>query len=60
LIPNKTYMTINRSIGKALRKYGMIADGDRILVGLSGGKDRLVGSEKVFIYQNILANILLI
>ncbi len=53
-------MTINRSIGKALRKYGMIADGDRILVGLSGGKDRLVGSEKVFIYQNILANILLI
>jgi len=34
-----TYKAINRSFGKALHTYGMIEDGDRIAVGLSGGKD---------------------
>ena len=28
-------------MGKALHRYGMIADGDRILVGLSGGPDSM-------------------
>lgn len=28
-------------MGKALHKYDMIHDGDRILVGVSGGKDSL-------------------
>ncbi len=28
-------------MGKALHRYNMIADGDRVLVGLSGGKDSL-------------------
>ena len=32
---------MNRSLGKALHQYDMIAEGDRILVGLSGGKDSL-------------------
>lgn len=38
---NRTYKVLNRSIGKALHQYRMISDGDRIAVGLSGGKDSL-------------------
>lgn len=34
-----TYKALNRTLGKALHTYGMIEDGDRIAVGLSGGKD---------------------
>jgi len=36
-----TYKKLNRYVGKALHRYNLIADGDRILVGLSGGKDSL-------------------
>ncbi len=33
---------INRLIGQAMHTYGMLADGDRILVAVSGGIDSLV------------------
>ena len=36
-----TYKALNRGVGKALHRYNMIADGDRIVVGLSGGQDSL-------------------
>ncbi len=32
---------MNRAMGKALHQYQMISDGDRILVGVSGGADSL-------------------
>jgi len=34
-----TYKALNQAFGKALHTYDMIRDGDRIAVGLSGGKD---------------------
>lgn len=36
---SNTYKALNRALGKALHDYDMIQDGDRIAVGLSGGKD---------------------
>ncbi len=38
---NFIYKEINRRVGQAIHRYDMIADGDRIVVGLSGGKDSL-------------------
>ena len=37
----QVYKTLNRVVGKALHQYDMISNRDRILVGLSGGKDSL-------------------
>lgn len=36
-----TYKALNRAMGKALHRYRMICDGDRIVVGVSGGADSL-------------------
>jgi tRNA 2-thiocytidine biosynthesis protein TtcA len=36
-----TYKALNRLVGKAIHRYDMIADGERIAVGLSGGKDSM-------------------
>ena len=38
---NNTYRSLNRVVGKALHRYDLISDGDRIVVGVSGGKDSL-------------------
>ena len=35
------YKALNRAVGKAQHQYNMISDGDRIAVGVSGGKDSL-------------------
>jgi tRNA 2-thiocytidine biosynthesis protein TtcA len=32
---------MSKKIGRAIKEYGLIEDGDRILVGVSGGKDSL-------------------
>ncbi|MBN1685626.1 MAG: tRNA 2-thiocytidine biosynthesis protein TtcA [Spirochaetales bacterium] len=34
--------TVSRKIGRALGEYSMLADGDKVLVAVSGGKDSLV------------------
>ncbi len=35
------YKNLNRLVGKAVHKYDMLSDGDRVAVGLSGGKDSM-------------------
>lgn len=37
----KLIYKLNRKIRKAIELYGLIEDGDKILIGLSGGKDSL-------------------
>ena len=38
----KQFEKISRKVGKTLQEYSMIDPGDRILVGLSGGKDSMI------------------
>ncbi len=35
------YKALNRAVGQAVHRYDMLQDGDRIVVGLSGGADSL-------------------
>lgn len=37
----RLFRKVEQKVTKAIRTYGLIADGDRILVGLSGGKDSI-------------------
>lgn len=47
------YLHIQRLAGKAMKTYRMLADGDRIMVGLSGGKDSLALIEVLAARQRI-------
>ena len=38
---NTPYIALNRAVGKAVHRYDMLQDGDRILVAISGGADSL-------------------
>lgn len=40
-IRSSKYKALNRDVGKAVHRYEMLQDGDRIVVGLSGGADSL-------------------
>ena len=40
-ISSSKYKALNRDFGKAVHRYEMLQDGDRIVVGLSGGADSL-------------------
>ena len=39
--PSRAYRAVNRAIGRAIADYAMIADGDHLLVAVSGGADSL-------------------
>jgi len=37
----KLFKTISREVGKAIQEFDMIREGDRVMIGVSGGKDSL-------------------
>lgn len=39
LIEDALYRRIKNRVGRAIAEYGLIEEGDRIAVGVSGGKD---------------------
>ncbi|MBN2430420.1 MAG: tRNA 2-thiocytidine(32) synthetase TtcA [Acidobacteria bacterium] len=39
---HRAEMTVRRKVGRAVHHYGLLREGDRVLVAVSGGKDSLV------------------
>ena len=39
VVENGLYRVIKNRVGKAIREFDLLAEGDRVLVALSGGKD---------------------
>lgn len=50
---DKIFETVVREAGKAMKTYDMLHDGDRIMIGLSGGKDSLALIEVLAARQRI-------
>ena len=48
-----TLLKIEQKVKKAIYEYGLIEDGDKILIGLSGGKDSLALTEMLAHQRNI-------
>ena len=49
------FRKVEEKVKKAIFEYGLIVDGDRILIGLSGGKDSLALARTPF--QDIPASV---
>ena len=45
--PEQYYLQIEKSVGRAINRYSLIRENDRVAVALSGGKDSLVMLETV-------------
>ena len=41
-MPDKLFKKICRKMGTTMRDHSLIVEGDRVLVGLSGGKDSMI------------------
>ena len=50
----KLFEKISRKVGKTLQEHSMIEAGDRVLVGLSGGKDSMILLEALAVRKNNL------
>lgn len=44
-VDNILFSKLDKLVIKCIRRYGLIADGDKILIGISGGKDSLALTE---------------
>jgi tRNA 2-thiocytidine biosynthesis protein TtcA len=53
---SKLAFYLQKSVNKAIRQYGMLHPGDRVLVAVSGGKDSLTALDLLFRRQRVAAD----